>query len=187
MNIEQTKILGETVGFTVGASPNKVAYLLKKYGDDPTGLSKADLISKSIDLISTNDAFAVDFMKLAKESAKQFNRVVQETPFSSADGSTDWGALSSSLLSSATDIFTTFKTTDAQRKLAEQQAKITAQQTEGQIALGQLNLEAEKLKLAQIQASSSTAGSSKILIIGGVVLVVLLIGGAMLMAFKNKK
>jgi hypothetical protein len=185
MDKNQIKNLGQIVGFTVGSNPQKVSSLLKYYGIDVDPSEKAKLISESIGLMTSNPEFSKAFMKLSFASAKQFNRVVQEEQYSSV-GETDWGSAITSVLGSATNIFTTIKATDAQKKLAEQQAKITAEQTQAQIALGQQNLEIEKLKLAQIQASSSTAGSSKILIIGGIVFVVLLIGGVIFMSVKKK-
>lgn len=178
MNSSQVKLLGNAVGFTIAANRESVVKLLVKHGVNVNYTTPTDqLITETINKVTSDPAFNKDFDKLVKTVARISMIASKKDTKSSADGGFDWGGLTGSLLSSGTSIFGTIKTTEAQKKLAEQQAKIAASEAQAAIALGQTQIEIERLKLQQLQSAQPTGSNNTLVYVGAGLIGVLLIGG----------
>jgi ABC-type phosphate transport system auxiliary subunit len=178
MKSSQVKLLGNAVGFTIAANKEAVIKLLVKHGVNVNSATPTDqLITATIDKVTSDPAFNKDFDKLVKTMARISMIAAKKDAKSSADGGFDWGGLTGSLLSSGTSIFGTIKTTEAQKKLAEQQAKIAASEAQSAIALGQTQLEIERLRLQQAQLQQPSSSNKTLIYVGAGLIGVLLIGG----------
>ncbi len=204
MNTQEAKKLGELVGFAIGVDPKGVIALLKKHNIDISSQSsKKEIISAVFDQGLKKPAFQKDFKKLSDVLIKVVRQLpskgskskamsnftegdaIMDAQYSSADGF-DWGGMTTGLVSAGASIFSTVKTTEAQEKLAKTQAQISANETAAAIALGQNQLEIEKLKLEQIKASSSTAPKNNTMLYVGFGVVGLLVVVGLVFALKKK-
>lgn len=209
MTSQQIKQLGNTVGFTMAISKPEVKALLKRSGVPVNSYSDAQIREAVVDKVINDQKFNARFDKIAKSSAKAYLKATnqgtknfggysnftapdfsglpsttQPAQTNSGGSSFDWGGLAGGLLSAGTGIFGSIQSTKAQQRLAEQQAKLA--ELEAQTALGTANaqIEIEKLRLAQLQASQST-GTNPTLIYVGIGLVGLLVVGGIVLAVRK--
>ena len=186
MDTSQIKQLGNAVGFVVGMNQPAVVSLLRAHGSAVSTKSSTDtIISEAIEQVLENPKFNKAFDKLTKKTAKSFLQATKTNPNSSADGGFDWGGLAGGLLSSGTSIFGQISATNAQKKLAEQQAKIAKLNSESAIAQANAQLEIERIRLAQINAQNAGGTGNTMLYVGIGLVGVLVIGGLIVVMRKK--
>ena len=189
MNTAQIKQLGNTVGFVLAMNRPDVIRLLKANGTPVSSQSSDNsLRSATIDQIIENQKFNKAFDKLAKTSAKQFLKATKQNPSASADGGGgfDWGGMTSGILGAGTAIFGQISASNAQKKLAEQEAKTAQLNAQTAIAQANAQLEIERIRLQQIQAQNAggTDDNNTMLYVGIGLVALLIIGGVIVIAKK---
>lgn len=188
----QLQELGTAIGFLAVADIKGLNNLLSKYGSKNVGDDSKTLISETTNLVS-NPNFFKEFQSLlaenlatAKSSFKNFTDPIpnqsNKTSNSGFFGDINLGGL----LNTGVSIWSGINQNKAQRDLINAQANQQAQQIQGQILAGQLALDQEKLKLAQIQASKEAKGGNTLLYVGLGIVGVLVIGGVIFALTKKK-
>lgn len=198
MTTKQIRQLGNIVGIVIGVNRQGVINLLRQHdvviSED---ITNDTLISETIEKITSDEKFRNSINQMLSAVSNVTQRASQRAAsfdgyevkgklydqgYSSAEGSSfDWGGAIGGL----TSLGGTLIATSAQKKLAEQQAKIAQQEAQTQIALGANQLEIEKLRLAQIQAQKVSSGTGNTMLYVGIGLVVVLVIGGIFIALKK--
>ncbi|MBW2998135.1 hypothetical protein KY321_01230 [Candidatus Woesearchaeota archaeon] len=179
-NQQQLQNLGNAIGYIAVADINGLRNLLSKYGVVNVGSDSKTLIAETTNLVSNsrfyNELVALIQRNVSEASFSGYNNV--EGANTNSGGGFFSGFNLSSLLNTGASVYQTIQQDKAQKDLLNAQANQQAQQTQGQILAGQLALEQEKLKLAQIQAQNEKGGGSNTLLYVGLgILGVAVIGG----------
>lgn len=190
---KQLQELGTAIGFLAVTDINGLRNLLSKYGSKNVGDDSKTLISETTKLVS-NPNFYKEFQGLLaqnlSETKSAFNNFTDPIPnqTNSTSKSGFFGGINlGGLLNTGVTIWSGINDNKNQTALVNAQADQQAQQIQGQILAGQLALDAEKLKLAQIQASKESKGGNTLLFVGLGIVGVLVIGGVIFALTKKKK
>ena len=181
-NQQQIQNLGNAIGYIAVADINGLRDLLSRYGVVNVGSDSKTLIAETTNLVSNsrfyNELVALIQSNVAEASFSGYSNVNGTDPKPSSGGGFFSGFNLSSLLSTGASIYGNISADKRQKDLLNAEANKQAQQTQSQILAGQLALEQEKLKLAQIQAQNEQGGGSNTLLYVGLgVLGVAVIGG----------
>lgn len=191
-NQQQLQNLGNAIGYIAVTDIKGLRNLLSKYGVVNVGSDSKTLIAETTNLVS-NSRFYNELVALIQENVGEasfsgYNNVVGTT--SNATGSGGGGFFSGfnlgELLGTGASIYGSISADKRQKDLLNAQANQQAQQTQSQILAGQLALEQEKLKLAQIQAQNEKGGGSNTLLYVGLGLVGLIVVGGVIYAVTKK-
>ena len=208
---DQLRQLGNAVGFLSVADIQGLSNLLAKYGNLPDNISYQSLNKATIQTLS-NPSFYQEFLRLVDANVKevsqlnQFNNVsgfynahgmysnvagttgatTPATTPASTGGNFFSGFNLNSLIGLGTTIYATESAGKQQDRLLEAQANQQAQQNQDTIMAGQLALETEKLKLAQIQAGGGQSGANNTLLYVGLGVLGLLVVGGVIYAVAKK-
>lgn len=190
-NQQQIQNLGNAIGYIAVADINGLRNLLSNYGVVNVGSDSKTLITETTNLVS-NSRFYNELVELIQENVGEasfsgYNSMDGiNVPKSNSDDGFLGGFNLGTLLNTGANIYQTIQQNKAQKDLLNAQANQQAQQTQGQILAGQLALETEKLKLAQIQAGKEQGGGSNTLLYVGLGLVGLIVVGGVIYAVTKK-
>lgn len=216
-NQQQIQNLGNAIGYIAVADIKGLRNLLSKYGVVNVGSDSKTLIAETTNLVSDssfyNELVALIQKNVGEASFSGYNNVTGRTPVqsvstlqpagldlsygrntttSNATGSGGGGFFSGfnlgDLIGTGASIYGNISADKRQKDLLNAQANQQAQDTQSQILAGQLALETEKLKLAQIQASKeqgTAQGSNTLLYVGLGILGVAVIGGVIYAVSKK--
>lgn len=215
-NQKQIQNLGNAIGYIAVADIKGLRNLLSKYGVVNVGSDSKTLIAETTNLVSNsrfyNELVALIQKNVGEASFSGYNNVAGRTPVQSVstlqpaglDLSFGQDTTTSNATGSGGGFFSGFNLGDLigtgasiygnisadkrQKDLLNAQANQQAQSTQSQILAGQLALETEKLKLAQIQASKeqgTAQGSNTLLYVGLGILGVAVIGGVIYAVSKK--
>lgn len=216
-NQQQIQNLGNAIGYIAVADIKGLRNLLSKYGVVNVGSDSKTLIAETTNLVSDssfyNELVALIQKNVGEASFSGYNNVSgrkpvqsvssmlqpkgldlsfgQDTTTSNATGSGGGffsGFSIGDLLGTGASIYGNISADKRQKDLLNAQANQQAQSTQSQIMAGQLALETEKLKLAQIQASKeqgTAQGSNTLLYVGLGILGVAVIGGVIYAVSKK--
>lgn len=187
MTLEQIKKLGNSLGILVAVDRKGVVNLLKAYGVPvERQMTTSTIIDAFIKKAFTDPNFVKDAQqlmlanaKLIEKTSKNFNNFnsANALPSTTTSGGGS-GFLSGfnlgDLISGGVNIWGSIEANKAQEKLLKQQAELANAQAAAQLQAGNQQLEIERLRLAQLQASKPTTNMTTYLIIGGVGLVVVI-------------
>ena len=167
---KQVEALGKAIGFLAVVDSKGLVALLVKHKTQPTDLSYSAINSATVKAMA-NPSFAEDFKKLLEQNlSSNFSG-----EYKNADGffsTFNFG----DVLGSATTIYSGIAQSKAQQDLLKAQANLQADATQSAIAQGQLQLEAERIRLEQIKAQQSSPNNT-FLYIGLGVLGLVVVGG----------
>ena len=183
-NQQQLQNLGNAIGYIAVADINGLRNLLSRYGVVNVGSDSKTLIAETTSLVS-NSRFYNELVALIQKNVGE----ASFSGYNSADGKSGgfFGGFNlGTLLNTGASVYQTIQQDKAQKDLLNAQANQQAQQTQGQILAGQLALEQEKLKLAQIQAQNEKGGGSNTLLYVGLGLVGLIVVGGVIYAVTKK-
>jgi hypothetical protein len=213
-NQQQLQNLGNAIGYIAVTDINGLRNLLSKYGVVNVGSDSKTLITETTNLVS-NSRFYNEFVALVQknlgeasfsgynniggdygswqpssDSLLNSNTLNQKLTDVKSPSNSSGGFFSGinlgSLISTGASIYGSVTADKRQKDLLNAQANQQAQQTQGQILAGQLALEQEKLKLAQIQAQNEKGGGSNTLLYVGLGLVGLIVVGGVIYAVTKK-
>jgi len=184
-NQQQLQNLGNAIGYIAVADIKGLRNLLSKYGVVNVGSDSKTLIAETTNLVS-NSRFYNELVALIQKNVGE----ASFSGYNNAEGNSGGGFFGgfnlSTLLNTGASVYQTIQQDKAQKDLLNAQANQQAQQTQGQILAGQLALEQEKLKLAQIQAQNEKGGGSNTLLYVGLGLVGLIVVGGVIYAVTKK-
>ena len=110
--------------------------------------------------------------------------VLQDHLYNNAKG-TDWGGLAGNLVGTFGNVFGAIQISDAEKKLAEAQAQISANETAAALANNQTQLELAKIELAKAKlAGNQPAKNNTMLYVGLGLVGILVITGIIVIAKK---
>ena len=195
---DQLRQLGNAVGFLSVADIQGLSNLLAKYGNMPDNISYQSLNKATIESLSNRKVYQ-EFLRLVSANVKevaqinQFSNVAGDTvgttpattPASTGSGFFQ-GFNLNTLIGLGTTIYATESAGKQQDKLLNAQANQQAQQNQDTIMAGQLALETEKLKLAQIQAGGGQGGANNTMLYVGLGILGLLVVGGVIYAVAKK-
>ena len=185
MTTAQIRQLGRTVGLVISLNRSAVISLLNGSGSQVSDqISNSDLVAITIDQVIENPAFNKGFSKLTKAESEIFRNATGLDSFASAEGGFDWGGFGAGLIGAGTSIFGSIQATNAQKKLAEQEAKIAQLNSQTAITQAQAQLEIERLRLQQIEAQNA-GGTGNTMLYVGIGLVGILVIGGVIFAVKK--
>lgn len=214
-NQQQIQNLGNAIGYIAVADIKGLRNLLSKYGVVNVGSDSKTLIAETTNLVSNsrfyNELVALIQKNVGEASFSGYNNVAGRTPvqtvntlqpagldLSYGQNTTTSNATGSGggffsgfnlgdLIGTGASIYGNISADKRQKDLLNAQANQQAQDTQNQILAGQLALETEKLKLAQIQAGKEqgTKGSNTLLYVGLGILGVAVIGGVIYAVSKK--
>lgn len=190
-NQQQLQNLGNAIGYIAVADINGLRNLLSKYGVVNVGSDSKTLITETTNLVSNsrfyNELVALIQKNVGEASFSGYNSMDgTNVPKSNSGGGFFGGFNLGTLLNTGASVYQTIQQDKSQKDLLNAQANQQAQQTQGQILAGQLALEQEKLKLAQIQAQNEKGGGSNTLLYVGLGLVGLIVVGGVIYAVTKK-
>lgn len=200
-NNQQIREIGNAIGFLSVADIQGLTNLLAKYGNMPNDISYQSLNNATIDSMS-NPNFSNEFVSLVSQNVKilaqmnGYNNVVGDTttglsPTTTPATADSGGGFFSgfnlgSLINVGSSVYGSISADKRQRDLLKAQANQNSQQLQGQIQAGNIALETERLKLAQIQAGQGQGGANNTMLYVGLGLVGLLVVGGVIYAVAKK-
>jgi len=200
MSKQRVDQLGRSVGFVTAVDKKGAVRILNRSGVNVSNLTPNREIHRALiqKLVSGDEMFFKMFQAVLAENTRLVkklkagkNRMLNaDGSFSgsySADGSGGFfsGFNAGDILGAGANIFTTIKNNEAQQKLAEQQAQIATQNAQNQLALGNQQLELERLRLEQLKAQQGASAPNKTLLYGGLGLVAVLVIGGLVIAMRK--
>jgi hypothetical protein len=192
----QLRELGNAIGFLAVVDIKGLSSLINKYGGNGNIISYQNLNKQAIMLLG-NKGFYQEFIRLVSANLKLLGQMNQyssmdgasTTPATTGGGGGDFfsGFNLQALLGIGSQIYGSTQEDKRQRDLLNAQANQNAQQLQAQIDAGNLTLEAERLKLAQIQAMQGQGGAKNntMLYVGLGVLGLLVVGGVIYAVVKK--
>lgn len=200
-NNQQIREIGNAIGFLSVADIQGLTNLLAKYGNMPNDISYQSLNNATIDSMS-NPNFSREFVSLVSQNVKilaqmnGYNNVQGDgatgvpsttTPATADSGGGFFSGFNlGSLLNVGSSVYGSISADKRQRDLLKAQANQNSQQLQGQIQAGNIALETERLKLAQIQAGKGQGGANNTMLYVGLGLVGLLVVGGVIYAVAKK-
>lgn len=199
-NNQQIREIGNAIGFLSVADIQGLTNLLAKYGNMPNDISYQSLNNATIDSMS-NPNFSREFVSLVSQNVKilaqmnGYNNVTGDIPSTTsattpATTSSSGGFFSGfnlgSLLNLGSSVYGSISADKRQKDLLNAQANQNSQQIQSQIQAGNIALETERLKLAQIQAGQGQGGANNTMLYVGLGLVGLLVVGGVIYAVAKK-
>ena len=196
---KQIRELGNAIGFLSVVDIKGLTSLLEKYGANINNISYQNLNKQTIGLIGNKD-FYQKFVRLVSENLKNIGQLNQ---YSNVAGIGDNSTTTTTPASTGGDFFSGFNLGNLlniggqvygsisedkrQKDLLNAQSNQNAQQLQAQIDAGNLTLEAERLKLQQIQAMQSGGGAKNntMLYVGLGILGLLVVGGVVYAVVKK--
>lgn len=202
----QLRELGNAIGFLSVVDIKGLSSLINKYGGNGNIISYQNLNNQAIMLLG-NKSFYQEFVRLVSSNLKVLEQMnanasgfynmdafansngTSTTPATTGGGGGDFfsGFNLQSLLNIGSTIYGSTQEDKRQRDLLNAQANQNAQQLQAQIDAGNLTLEAERLKLAQIQAMQGQGGAKNntMLYVGLGILGLLVVGGVIYAVVKK--
>lgn len=190
----QLRELGNAIGFLSVADIKGLSALINKYGGNADNISYQNLNKQAISLLG-NKGFYQEFIGLVSANLKSLEQMNQyssvsgasTTPATTGGGGFFSGFNLQALLGIGSQIYGSTQEDKRQRDLLNAQANQNAQQLQAQIDAGNLTLEAERLKLAQIQAMQGQGGAKNntMLYVGLGILGLLVVGGVIYAVVKK--
>jgi len=200
-NNQQIREIGNAIGFLSVADIQGLTNLLAKYGNMPNDISYQSLNNATIDSMS-NPNFSREFVSLVSQNVKilaqmnGYNNVQGDgttglppttTPATADSGGGFFSGFNlGSLINVGSSVYGSISADKRQRDLLKAQANQNSQQLQGQIQAGNIALETERLKLAQIQAGQGQGGANNTMLYVGLGLVGLLVVGGVIYAVAKK-
>lgn len=200
-NNQQIREIGNAIGFLSVADIQGLTNLLAKYGNMPNDISYQSLNNATIDSMS-NPNFSREFVSLVSQNVKilaqmnGYNNMQGDgttglppttTPATADSGGGFFKGFNlGSLLNVGSSVYGSISADKRQRDLLKAQANQNSQQLQGQIQAGNIALETERLKLAQIQAGKGQGGANNTMLYVGLGLVGLLVVGGVIYAVAKK-
>tara|TARA_B110000977_G_C11091604_1_gene497130 strand:- start:9084 stop:9674 length:591 start_codon:yes stop_codon:yes gene_type:complete len=186
--------LGRIIGALTIADSRGLSNLLTESGYVVTSTTPDALGKQSVEALS-NPRFVSGLQGLITENAESsisgYNASdgSKDESFSNADGGF-WGGFNfgsvTNLLGTGAGVYGSIKASETEQKKIDAQIKLGQQQTELAITNGTLTLEAEKLRLAQIQAQNNAPKNNTLLYAGLGIAGVLMVGLIILAVIKKK-
>jgi hypothetical protein len=199
----QIKELGNAIGFLSVADIKGLSLLINKYGGNGNIISYKNLNKQAIMLLG-NKSFYQEFVRLVSSNLKLLEEMNANASgfynmdaFANSNGNSTTPATTGGgffsgfnlqgLLNIGSTIYGSTQESKRQSDLLNAQANQNAQQLQAQIDAGNLTLEAERLKLAQIQALQGQGGAKNntMLYVGLGVLGLLVVGGVIYAVVKK--
>jgi hypothetical protein len=200
----QLRELGNAIGFLSVVDIKGLSSLINKYGGNGNIISYQNLNKQAIMLLG-NKGFYQEFVRLVSSNLKVLEEMnanasgfynmdafansngASTTPATTGGGGFFSGFNLQGLLNIGSTIYGSTQEDKRQRDLLNAQANQNAQQLQAQIDAGNLTLEAERLKLAQIQAMQGQGGAKNntMLYVGLGVLGLLVVGGVIYAVVKK--
>lgn len=202
----QLRELGNAIGFLSVVDIKGLSSLINKYGGNGNIISYQNLNKQAIMLLG-NKSFYQEFVRLVSSNLKVLEEMnanasgfynmdafansngASTTPATTGGGGGGFfsGFNLQGLLNIGSTIYGSTQEDKRQRDLLNAQANQNAQQLQAQIDAGNLTLEAERLKLAQIQAMQGQGGAKNntMLYVGLGVLGLLVVGGVIYAVVKK--
>ena len=179
--------LGRIIGALTIADSRGLSNLLTESGYVVTSTTPDALGKQSVEALS-NPRFASGLQGLITENAES-----SISGYNASDGSKGggfWGGFNfgsvTNLLGTGAGVYGSIKASETEQKKIDAQIKLGQQQTELAITNGTLTLEAEKLRLAQIQAQNNAPKNNTLLYAGLGIAGVLMVGLIILAVIKKK-
>lgn len=200
----QLRELGNAIGFLSVVDIKGLSSLINKYGGNGNIISYQNLNKQAIMLLG-NKSFYQEFVRLVSSNLKVLEEMnanasgfynmdafansngASTTPATTGGGGFFSGFNLQGLLNIGSTIYGSTQEDKRQRDLLNAQANQNAQQLQAQIDAGNLTLEAERLKLAQIQAMQGQGGAKNntMLYVGLGILGLLVVGGVIYAVVKK--
>ncbi len=200
-NNQQIREIGNAIGFLSVADIQGLTNLLAEYGNMPNDISYQSLNNATIDSMS-NPNFSREFVSLVSQNVKI---VAQMNGYNNVQGDGTTGIPSTttpattnssggffsgfnlgSLINVGSSVYGSISADKRQKDLLKAQANQNSQQIQGQIQAGNIALETERLKLAQLQAGNGQVGANNTMLYVGLGLVGLLVVGGVIYAVAKK-
>jgi len=194
----QLRELGNAIGFLSVADIKGLSALINKYGGNADNISYQNLNKQAISLLG-NKGFYQEFIRLVSANLKSLEKMNQYSNMGGGDGASTTPATTGGggggffsgfnlqgLLNIGSTIYGSTQEDKRQRDLLNAQANQNAQQLQAQIDAGNLTLEAERLKLAQIQAMQGQGSKNNTMLYVGLGILGLLVVGGVIYAVAKK-